>query len=166
MRTVVDTSALIALLYPKDKHNQKASELLNEAYTEGGVFINDVVFSELAADPYFDDAEHLGRFLEDTGIRLDRLERQTLFRAGEAFRIYLEERGDELQCPNCGHKAVFDCPNCGSVIRGRQHIASDFIIGAHAEIQGDKLISFDVGFFKKYFDVKVSGIRNIDPLNH
>ncbi len=32
-----------------------------------------------------------------------------------------------------------------------QHIAADFVIGAHASVDADTLISFDRGFFTSYF---------------
>lgn len=158
-RTVVDTSALIALLYPDDQHNERASTLLHEAYQEGALRINPIVYAELAADPFFATPEELDAFLDDTGIAVEELPREVLFAGGEAFQTYLERRGDGLQCPECGHTTTYECPECGAAITARQHIAADFLIGAHAE-QADSLLTFDQGFYRDYFDVTCLAIRD------
>ncbi len=153
MRTFVDTSALIALLYPDDDHNKKASDLLGKAYDEGSIYINSVVYAELAADPFFESTDHLNSFLEDTRISIQNMEEDTLFRAGEHFQRYLQNRGEDLQCPSCGERTLFECPNCGRNIKASQHIPSDFLIGSCAE-KFDRLVTFDKGFFGEYFDIK------------
>ncbi len=153
MRTFVDTSALIALLYPEDNHNRKASTLLGKAYDEGSIYINTVVYSELAADPFFDSRSYLDTFLEDTRISVKKMEKDTLFKAGEYFQMYLQDRGEELQCPSCGERTIFKCPRCERKIQSRQHIPSDFLIGSCAE-KFDRLVTFDKGFFREFFDIE------------
>ncbi len=152
MRTFVDTSALIALLYPDDDHNKRASYLLGKAYDEGSIYINAVVYAELAADPFFESRDHLDTFLEDTGISVEKMETESLFRAGKYFQMYLQNRGEALQCPSCGEKTHFECPDCGRNIQARQHIPSDFLIGSCAE-KFDRLLTFDRGFFGEYFEI-------------
>ncbi len=153
MRTFVDTSALIALLYPDDDHNKKASDLLGKAYDEGSIYINAVVYAELAADPFFESRDYLNNFLEDTGISVKNMEEDTLFKAGEYFQMYLQNRGEEIQCSSCGERTLFECPNCGRKIQTRQHIPSDFLIGSCAE-KFDRLLTFDKGFFGEYFEIE------------
>ena len=160
MRTVVDTSALLALLYPDDAHNERAAELLHDAAEQGALLVNSVVYAELSADDFFESADAVDTFLADTGIRLDDLRREALFAAGEQFQAYLSRRGDELQCPSCGCETLFECPDCGDAISARQHIAADFLIGAHAECDADALLTFDDGFYRDYFDVECRSVRD------
>jgi len=154
MTTVADTSVLVALLYPDDEHNDGAVKLLSDDAEVGKLAINPVVYSELAADETFDSRENLDYFLSDTGIAVETLSRDVSFRAGQAFETYLARRGEGLQCPACGTEATVECPDCHTRITARQHIAADFLIGAHAEVAGT-LLSFDDGFYRDYFDVEV-----------
>ena len=159
MKTVVDTSALIALLYPDDEHNERASEALGYVHSQGATVVNPVTYVELSADAFFGSPDELDDFLNDTGIRVEDCGNDALFRAGEAFQEYLDRRGDRLQCPECGEETVFDCPSCGNEVAARQYLPADFVIGAHAEEEADALVSFDTGFFDTYFDVETFGVR-------
>lgn len=154
MTAVVDTSVLLALLYPDDRHNERASALLQEVAAAEALVINDVVYSELAANPYFEEQASLDYFLDDIGIDLREVGREVTFSAGTQFREYLDRRGEKLQCPACGERTAVECPSCDEVIAPRQHIAADFLIGAHAERE-DGLLTFDEGFYREYFDVAV-----------
>ncbi len=42
---------------------------------------------------------------------------------------------------------------------GRDRIAADFLIGAHAILQCDRLVTRDRGFYRDYF----SGLKVLDP---
>ncbi|WP_049898752.1 nucleotide-binding protein [Halococcus agarilyticus] len=159
MKTVIDTSALIALLYPDDDHNRRAAAALHEASTDGATVINDVVYTELAADPYFGDAAALDGFLDDTGIGVERPSCEASFTAGTAFETYLDRRGEKLQCPACGEHTTVTCPACGTRLAPRQHVAADFVIGAHATEQADRLLTFDEGLFSSYFDVELLSVN-------
>ncbi|WP_231185879.1 type II toxin-antitoxin system VapC family toxin [Haladaptatus sp. DYF46] len=157
-RTVVDTSALLALLYPNDEHNRRASTLLRNAAEAGSLLVTPIVYAELAADPFFDSARDLDAFLADIGVVIEDAPREAVFEAGEAFRTYLERRGEELQCSECGHRTTYPCPDCGASVTARQHIAADFLIGAHAAT-ADVLLTFDAAFHRDYFDVECESIR-------
>lgn len=157
-RTVVDTSALLALLYPDDEYNRRAAALLQDAATTGPLLINSVVYAELAADPFFGSSGELDAFLGDIGIVIEDAPHDAVFAAGEAFRSYLERRGSGLQCPECGHQTTYPCQECGTSVTSRQHIAADFLIGAHAST-ADALLTFDAGFHRDYFDVNCRSIR-------
>ncbi|MFB6209369.1 MAG: type II toxin-antitoxin system VapC family toxin [Candidatus Nanohaloarchaea archaeon] len=148
-KTVVDTNVLIALLNSGDDLNEKAEQLLGKLDREGGIFINPVIYSELST--YFQDRKKLDKFIEDTGIRVESISKESAFVAGEKFSEYLSNRPERLQCPECGSKTDAEYPDCGNSIKARQHIAPDFLIGSHAKVQGDRLASFDTGFHSNYF---------------
>lgn len=150
MITVVDTNALLALLY-EDEHADKSEAALRRAYREGRVAVPPVVYAELAADGHFDTAAELDQFLADLSIQLAELSRAALFRAGEQFQAYTTRRPDGLQCPSCGTKQTVDCQECDEGLTPRQHIAADFVIGGYAAVDGDALVSFDTAFYETYF---------------
>lgn len=157
--TLVDTSALIALLYPDDEHNAAAADRLRDAAERGAVAINPVVYAELAADPFFETAADLRAFLDDTGIEVREVPASARFDAGEAFGAYLDRRPDGFQCPECGHEATVTCLDCGADLSTRRHVAPDFLIGAHAATV-DRLLTFDADFFDRNFDVDVVAVTD------
>lgn len=150
MITAVDTNALLALLYD-DEHADDSEAELRRVYREGRVVITPVVYGELAADGHFETPSELDRFLEDFSIRLVEPSREALFRAGEQFQQYTARRPDGIQCPSCGAERTVDCDDCGADLAPRQHIATDFVIGGHATVDADALLSFDNAFYGTYF---------------
>ncbi|QGX94789.1 nucleotide-binding protein [Haloplanus rallus] len=150
MTTAVDTNALLAILYD-DTHTDASETALRQAYQEGKLVIAPIVYAELAADGHFDTVSELNEFLGDFSLRLGEPSRDALFRAGQQFQRYTSRRPDGLQCPTCGHKQRGVCEACGDDLAPRQHIAADFLIGGHAVVDAESLISFDSGFYETYF---------------
>ncbi|MFB6176477.1 MAG: PIN domain-containing protein [Halobaculum sp.] len=148
--TAVDTNALLALLHD-DTHADDAETALREAYRRGRLVVTPIVYSELAANGTFDDTNALDRFLTDTSISVADPSREALFRAGTAFDTYTDRRPDGLQCPECGTERVATCPDCDHEFSPRQHIAADFLVGGHATVDADELLTFDQGFYESYF---------------
>jgi predicted nucleic acid-binding protein len=74
--------------------------------------------------------------------------------AAEKFVKYLKNRDvEKIQCAKCGFVSKYICAKCGEIITSRQHILTDFIIGAFAVVNAQKtLFSLDKGIYKTYFD--------------
>jgi len=150
MITAVDTNVLLALLYGDD-YADAAEAALRSAYRDGRVVITPVVYAELAADGHFDAVSDLDEFLADFSIQLVEPSSGALFRAGEQVQTYTDRRPDGLQCPSCGTRQTTRCESCGKALTPRQHIAADFLIGGHATVDADELLSFDTAFYGTYF---------------
>jgi hypothetical protein len=83
--------------------------------------------------------------------------KEVLYRAGKAWKEYARNRKIALECSNCGKAIPITCPECKSAVKFRQHIISDFIIGAHALVHAELLLARDRGFYKTYFkDLKLA----------
>lgn len=150
MTIAVDTNVLLALLHD-DHHADAAEEALRDAYTEGHVVTTPIVYAETAADGQFETENALVTFLSDMSIDVVQPSPEALFRSGEAFETYIDRRPDGLQCPECATERTAICPECNREMAPRQHIAADFVIGGHAVIDADALVTFDTGFYGSYF---------------
>lgn len=136
------------MLIPDAPHGDESERALAEALRAGAVVISDPVCAELAA--HFAEQENLDRFVADTGLRLEPSKAEALYRAGRAWSEYIRRR-PALACPQCGTKQDFHCDQCGAGIQPRQHVVADFIIGAHALVQADQLLTRDRGYYATYF---------------
>lgn len=149
MITAVDTNILLDVLIPDASHGDASERALAEAVRAGAVIVSEPVYAELAA--HFPDRGELDLFLSDTGLRLQASERAALFEAGKAWSEYVRRRPASLSCPNCGASQDPRCKRCGSTVRPRLHVVADFIIGAHALVHADRLLTRDRGYYATYF---------------
>ena len=122
---------------------------LAAAREKGRLIICEVVQTELAS--FIRDESRLTRFLRESRVKVERSAAAALVHAGVAWREYAGGRPDGLACAGCGTQQRPLCTHCGSALRGRQHIVADFMIGAHALVQTDGLLTRDVRYFKTYF---------------
>ena len=149
MITAVDTNVLLDILIPDEAFSRSSKELLDEYVSKGQLVICELVYSELSSQ--FSDEQDFRAFLSDTGIRLVPSSQHVLYLAGKTWRDYSNNRKTLLQCPSCGKSISAVCPACKSSVKIRQHIISDFMIGAHAFDHAELLLSRDRGFYKTYF---------------
>ena len=155
MITAIDTNILFDILIPDEAHLTSSKEILNEYLSKGQLVICELVYAELAAQ--FSDEQELHDFFSDTGIRLTPSNKEVLYRAGKAWKEYARNRKIALECSNCGKAIPVTCPECKSAAKFRQHIISDFIIGAHALVHAKLLLTRDRGFYRTYFkDLKIA----------
>jgi len=134
----VDSCVLIDLL-GDDARAALAEQALRDALARGPVVACDVVLSEVVSGLGY-GAELLDA-LEGAGIGYSATESRSAVRAGEMRRRY-KERRLAAGLPAAGPRTV-----------------PDFLIGAHALLQCQALITRDAGFFRDYF----KGLKVIVP---
>lgn len=151
MITAVDTNILLDILIP-DKEFLQSSKALLDGYSEKGqLIISETVYAELASQ--FGSQKDINDFLSDTGIKVVYSNEKSLCLAAERWKVYAARRKkkNKLQCPQCGENVTALCSKCNKPLLFRQHIISDFIVGAHALTYAKRLLSRDRGFYKTYF---------------
>jgi len=128
----VDSSVLVELL-SNAEHADAAEAALRDALAHGPVVVCDVVVAEVCSS--LRDGDQAMQALEEMGVAYSVVEQKSAVRAGEMQRRYRARGG------------------------GRQRTVPDFIVGAHALLQCDALITRDAGFFRDYF----KGLKVIVP---
>ena len=146
MVTAIDTNILIDILQGQ---SSESIDRVGEAVERGGTVICEAVYSEVA--PLFDGPDDLDRFLESLGIQLVPSTREALHRAGQAWRDYTRRRPRLAACPACGVEQQVRCERCRAELRFRQHTLADFLIGGHATVQADRLLTRDRRAYGRYF---------------
>ena len=129
----IDSSVIIDLLSNDAGTAEGAEASLRQSLTIGPVVVCDVVLAEITT-ALRDGAQVLGA-LEDMGIGYVAVESKSAVRAGEMQRRYRQRGGR------------------------RERTVPDFLVGAHALLQCDALITRDAGFFRDYF----KGLKLIVP---
>lgn len=128
----IDSSVLVDLL--ADGPQADAAEAcLRQCLSTGPVVVCDIVLAEVCS-ALRDGAEAL-TVLEEMSIRFNALESKSALRAGEMQRRFRSRGGK------------------------RERVVADFLIGAHAMLQCDGLITRDESFFRDYF----KGLKIIVP---
>jgi predicted nucleic acid-binding protein len=134
----IDSSVLIDLL-GDDPRADAAEACLRLALGKGPVVVCDVVLSELTAG--LGQGSLVLDVLEDMGIRFDTIDQRAAVRAGEMQRKH-HQRLREAGRPAAPARTI-----------------PDFLVGAHAMLQCDGLITRDGVFFRDYF----KGLKLIEP---
>lgn len=131
MRTAIDTNCISAL-WAGEPTASRAAELLAAARSSGGLAIAAPVFCELLAYPGATE-RFVEEFLRVGGIDTDFQIAENVWReAGRRFARQAARRR-------------------GATGREPKRLLADFIIGAHALRQADRLLTFDPSRYRRDF---------------
>jgi len=150
MITAVDTNIILDVLIPEEPFGESSKALLDCHLSKGKLILSEVVFAELAAR--IPSEEELRSFLADARISLVYSDENSLYLAGSRWAEYARKSAkNRFSCGKCGHAFEPSCPQCKAALTKRLHVLADFLIGAHALVQADCILSRDLGVYKTYF---------------
>ncbi|HXY25518.1 MAG TPA: type II toxin-antitoxin system VapC family toxin [Candidatus Acidoferrum sp.] len=132
MTAALDTNVLSALWNDNDALNRLAMKALQEIQNREQMVICGVVYAELLAAAGRTE-EFVDRFCEEAGIAVEWDLREKIWReAGKAFQAYAARRRRQRSTDP-------------------RRLLSDFLIGAHASVNGYRLLTLDAAVFRASF---------------
>ncbi|MEP7303445.1 MAG: type II toxin-antitoxin system VapC family toxin [Caldimonas sp.] len=129
----VDSSVLVDVLAGDARFAEASEASLLQALAGGDVVICDAVVAEIHT--LLAGSETTMETLSSLGIRYEPTSERAAVRAGHMQRRFRDRGG------------------------GRERVVADFLIGAHALLQCEALVTRDAGFFRDYF----KGLKVIEP---
>lgn len=125
MITAVDTNILIDIFTADPEFGERSKATLRTCIQDGALIACDVVWTETAT--LFDHSTDCLHAMEQLGIEFSPLNCEASLHAAQTWRHYRQSGGT------------------------RERIVADFLIGAHALMQCDRLLTRDRGFYRPYF---------------
>ena len=131
MRTALDSN-IISALWSQESVAKDLDERMVLAKQTGPLVISPIVYAELLAHPAVNEA-FVERFLKETGIDIDfNLPKEVWREAGTRFAAYAKRRRKSSKT-------------------GPRRLAADFVIGAHAMLTTDRLMTLNRSDYRQDF---------------
>lgn len=133
MITAIDTSVLLDVFAADPLFGPRSQQAVRGALTDGSLTACEVVWTEVGG--FFPSASAVQGAMETLGVDYSAMTLKTALAASAAWKRYRERGGQRVR------------------------VVADFLIGAHALAQADRLLTRDRGFYRTYF----SQLRLLDP---
>jgi hypothetical protein len=131
--TAVDSNVLFDFLTHDPEFGIVSRDAMRSAAREGRLLACDVVWAEVAG--CFPSISACRDTLADMEIEFSPIQSEAAFEAGITWKTYRQRGGPKTR------------------------VAADFLIGAHALLQADRLLTRDRGFYRTYF----KRLKIVDP---
>jgi predicted nucleic acid-binding protein len=131
--TAVDTSVLLDVFAADRTFGPGSAAEVRESIDQGSLIACEVVWAEVAA--FFTSPQRVQEAMDRLGVAFAEISLPVALGAGAAWRRYRRRGGR------------------------RDRVVADFLIGAHAMAEADRLLTRDRGFYRTYF----ASLRVLDP---
>ena len=126
MLTAIDSNILIDVIGSPSRFTDPSIHALDEARQEGALIISPIVVAEIAG--HFSSASQQEKCLREMRIRLIDFSIEDSYHAGQAYIAYRSRTKEP-----------------------KPRLLADFLVGAHAALQTDQLMTRDRGYYRTYF---------------
>ena len=126
MITAVDTSVILDILSASPGHLDSSLSLFRKALGEGSLIACPVVWAEIR--PFFDSENEMALTMGKLGVGFDDFGKSAADKAGLIWRAYRKNKG------------------------ARERVIADFLVGSHALLKADRLLTRDRGYYRGYFE--------------
>jgi predicted nucleic acid-binding protein len=131
--TAVDTSVLLDVFGADPNFGLSSGKAIRSCLREGGLVACDVVWTEVAS--FFPSPGEVRGAMARLAVEFSAIDLESAIVASTAWKAYRSRGGR------------------------RTRIAADFLIGGHASLQADRLLTRDRGFYRACF----ADLRVLDP---
>jgi predicted nucleic acid-binding protein len=131
--TAVDTNVLLDLFGADPVFGPRSQQALRSSLAEGRLIACEAVWAEVTS--FFPLPKAAREAMGRLGVEFSPIAMETALAAGQVWKLYRSRGGQ------------------------RARVVADFLIGAHAQLQAERLLTRDRGFYRTYF----TRLRLLDP---